>query len=768
MNHLVWLFWLMLGTRLLCIGQNTHCLYSLKGQILDSHDGEPIPFASVYIKEVEKGMLSDSNGVFSLSNLCTGNYTLLVRHLNHKEHRVSINLKESMVKKIYMDCHSDTLHDVKIRSKRIHWEDVSVVNKIQGKELFMASGSTLGKTLEKVNGVYNLSSGANIQKPIIRGLYGNRIVILNNGIRQEGQQWGNEHAPEIDPMLAQQIEVIKGPQTMRYGSDLIGGLILLSPKSIFNVDKMAGNISYNFFSNGRANSLSGMIESNSSKLPGFTYRLQSTFRRGGNARTPEYYLSNTGLKEINFSSAFGYRRKRLEQELFLSVFNTQLGILSGSHIGNLTDLYNAFQASRPFDSSGFTYHIGFPHQKVEHVLAKYSLTYDMLKHGKLHIMLGYQDNTRREYDKSTATKLDDGSYKPALHFKLRTLNYDIQWAHRAYKRWTGSMGINGFYQNNVYLGFYFIPNFQKNLSGFYVTEKWHKNRSSLEWGLRYDLNSFRIQKWEKNNVIDRMHFYHGAAANASFRQQGKYTTLHLNAGTAWRAPHVNELYSFGVHQSAATFEIGDSLLKPERSFNVSATLDIHIKNKWNAEITLFHNYIRNFINLQPQLPATLTIRGAFPTFAFKSMQTSFLGLEGNVNYQINNAWLVTFKGAYIQGRDLSNKRFLIGVPPLRLQSELEYIIMEKGQNELTLNLEVLYTARQNLIRLEDDYVAPPPSYWLWNTGVYFQTAWRKQSIIVHLGAQNLSNTRYRDYLNRNRYFAAELGRNFFIKCNLPF
>ncbi len=762
------IFWLTLFSISVRAQTNT-CQLSISGKIVESGTGSPIPDAMVMIKELQVGDYTNEQGAFKLQPICPGNYTLVIRHLNHEEKTESIVVQQTIKSKvIYMACHTDSLHEIKVKGAKLHWEDVTVSNKIQGNDLFLSSGQSLGKSLEKVNGVYSLSTGNNINKPVIRGMHSNRVLIMNNELRQEGQQWGNEHSPEIDQYMAKEIEVVKGAQTIRYGSDIIGGLILVNPKSMKLIEQNAGEVNLSGFSNGRSIGASALLEGRLKQWNGFLWRIQGTYKRAGNARTPDYFLKNTGMKEINYSAALGYQKKNWDLEVFHSYFNTDIGIFAGSHIGNLTDLYNAFERDRPIDSAGFTYTINLPYQHVLHQLSKAKLNYKLGNWGTLHLLYGFQRNTRKEFDKTLQTKQDDGSYKPALNFELNTHNFDVTFEHKTIHRIEGSMGINGFYQTNNYYGSYFIPNYQKLTGGLYWVEKWHKHALSIEGGLRYDINQFEIQKWENNILLNTAHDYQGLAATIAARYQFPFFTIHLNGGTAWRAPFVNELYSFGVHHSAASFEIGDRTLIPERNYNTSLTIDFNYKKKTDLELTFFSNYIKNYINLQPQLPATLTIRGAFPTFRYSQIDAHFYGTEFSSSSKVYKSIRFNTKANLTIAQNLSSQAFLVGIPPLRIEGELEMPLYSHNQNTIEAKLGTSYTFRQNRVADSSDYVPAPEGYVLVQSDVLANWHVAKHPIQINVGGTNLLNTRYRDYMNRNRYFVNEIGRNIYIRLKIPF
>jgi iron complex outermembrane receptor protein len=215
-----------------------------------------------------------------------------------------------------------------------------------------------------------LQTGATIGKPVVNGMHSNRLLILNNGIRQEGQQWGAEHAPEIDPFIAQNISVVKGSEAIRYGAEAIGGVVIIEPPALPSDSTIHAEVNLVGASNGRSGTVSGMLSGNFKKIPALAWRIQGTAKRSGNLQTADYFLDNTGSKELNYSAALGYNKEHMGFDLFFSHFNTELGIFKESHIGSTEDLYSHIEHGRPFDNGSFYYAIDAPKQQVVHNLFK--------------------------------------------------------------------------------------------------------------------------------------------------------------------------------------------------------------------------------------------------------------------------------------------------------------------------------------------------------------------------------------------------------------
>ena len=312
---------------------DTLCKSVLAGKIIDEHDKSPLEFANIYILELKKGGVSDSKGFYKIENICDGSYTIRISHLGCKPIETKIIVKGKTSKTFYPEHHTEILKDVEVTAKKSIEQTTQVKNDISDEKLNQSKGQSLGDALKNITGVTSLNTGNSISKPIIHGMHSNRILILNNGIRQEGQQWGIEHAPEVDPFIANKISVIKGANSVRYGSDAIAGVVLVETKPMRDSAGIGGELNLVGMSNGKAGTASAYLEGNFNKLKAFSWRVQGTLKQGGNISAPNYILINTGLKEYNFSYALAWNKEKYGTEIFYSQFNTTFGIFGASHIG---------------------------------------------------------------------------------------------------------------------------------------------------------------------------------------------------------------------------------------------------------------------------------------------------------------------------------------------------------------------------------------------------------------------------------------------------
>lgn len=677
-------------------------------------------------------------------------------------------------KTFYLEHHIEELGEFAVIEKNAKPMETVAKRSLSEDEMNQSRGKSLGEGLKQLPGVSTLNTGNNVSKPIIHGMHSDRILILNNGVRQESQQWGSEHAPEIDPFVANNLTVVKGAESIRYGANAVGGVILVEPKALRDNVGIDGEIYLIGASNGRQGTTSATLNGNSAKLKGLSWRLQGTLKRGGNYKTPNYFMKNTGMREYNFSWGLGYNKEKFGVELFYSQFNSDIAILSAAHIGNLTDLQLAFDAKIPLETSGFSYDIDRPSQHIQHELVKvktYFLTGDV---GKLGLTYARQYNLREEFDKHLPRNNDRAALnKPELQFEITTQTLDLFWEQNRKKHWKTTVGASVIYQENTIEGRDFIPNFEKLNTGFYFIENWlSKNyKLKLEMGVRYDYTYQKAYKFLGRTLTTPTFTYHAVAASvgAIYKFTEKFS-IGVNTGTAFRPPNMSELFSNGVHHGAAAVEIGDTNLLLEKAWNNTLSVEYN-GSKLNVLLDVYSNYINNFIYLAPELPPTLTIRGAFPTFRYKQTNASFSGVDVNVSYQMPYRLKLISKGSLLKAYNLTQNEWLFGMPADRIENGVQYKIAKyKNFSDAYLGFSWQHVFKQTRFEAGSDFVNPPNAYNLVNfqAGMTLPFNSTKTPLIIGIEINNVFNNVYRDYLNRFRYFSDELGRNITIKLNYKF
>jgi len=755
---------------------DTLCKSMLMGKIIDEHDKSSLEFANIYIVELQKGGVSDSKGFYKIENICDGSYTVKISHVGCTTIETKIIVKGKTNKTFYPEHHAEILKDVEVIAKKPIEQTTQTKNDVSDEKLNQSKGQSLGDALKNIVGVNSLNTGNSISKPIIHGMHSNRILILNNGIRQEGQQWGVEHAPEIDPFIANKLSVIKGANSVRYGSDAIAGVVIVESKPLRDSAGIGGEINLVGMTNGKAGTTSVYLDGNFNRLKAFSWRVQGTLKQNGTVSAPNYILVNTGLKEYNFSYTLGWIKQKYGAEIFYSQFNTTLGIFGASHIGNLTDLQKAFDSPVPLETGAFTYKIGRPYQHIEHELVKFKAYFLTGEIGKLSIIYARQYNLRYEYDKHKPLNNSlEALNRPELQFELTTHTADIIWEHNRIRNVSGSIGISGMTQGNTYEGRTLIPNFRNNNGGIFWIERWKKNKFEIEGGIRYDYKRVQIYKYQyvgnaTYELITPVHVFENVTGNiGAIYKKDSTLNLSINLGSAWRAPSVNELYSYGLHHGAAALEYGDNTLISERTYNAIFTVHFIPSKKINIEISPYIHYIQDFIYRQPAPSPLLTIHGAFPAFYYKQTDATLKGIDFYSNYKINRSFEFTGKASILRAWNKKENDWLIMMPSDRYETELTYRFKTyKKINSSYLSASFLYVTKQSRVPQNSDFVAPPSSYYLINLHASFSIKIKNQNLEFGVSVFNVSNKSYRDYLDRFRYFTDAMGRNITFRVKVPF
>ena len=745
------------------------CSFTLSGKVYSGETHQNLSSVSVEIKELNKGMATNDSGVYHLNFICAGSYTVQYSHVGHKTFTCTLHIQGNHSQDVTMHFDTCSIHEILIVKRRGN-DSVPLIQpqeQIKGKELDKTRGLSLGESLKSLAGVYTIQTGPSISKPVIHGLHSNRILILNNGIRQEGQQWGSEHAPEIDPFIATNLIVVKGAASIRYGSDAIGGVILVEPKKMRINPGIGGEINLVGMSNGYAGTSSAMLDGAfGKKFSGLSWRVQGTYKRSGNSRTAYYYMDNTASKEINYSATLAYTKKNYGAELYYSSFFTQLGIFSGTHAEAVSDILSAIKRDKPLTPDVFTYTIDRPYQLVQHNLFKAKAYYKSEKLGRFELTFASQQNERSEYGYIPFT----GKLNPELYLRIQTQTLDGIWEHKSFKNIKGSIGFNGITQGNVRKYEFLIPNFRNYGGGILWIEKWQKNRWSIEGGIRYDYRWMRVYMLDNTTaqVITPTYHYENftIAAGAEYRLTEKMS-ISANFSTAWKAPTVNELFSKGVHQSAASYEIGNSNLVPEHAYNFNSEIKYSNKN-FVLNFGAYHNIIINYTYLKPDLIAIHTIRGSFPAFSYTQANVVFTGVDVKAEYTLHKITFTT-KTSYIYAYNNSIHDFLIYAPSNRIDNSIKYEIGKLGKlQKVSLGISNLNVAKQNNVPANSDFALPPAGYVLLGANINFDFLIGKQVVSVDFSVNNMLNKSYRDYLNRFRYFTDDLGRNFVLRIKVPF
>ena len=755
--------------------------FSLYGQetlnlIIEDKGGQPLPSAVVHF--VGKHFVSDSNGKVSIPKLSQGKYPIKVNYLGFLDYEAIITIPAPNPYRVTMHEEVNQLAGTTLIGHVA--KPVTATVAIDKPKLQQKSGEELAKVLTTVTGVSMIQTGATIAKPVIHGLHSNRILILNNEVRQEGQQWGADHAPEIDPAVADRIAVVKGADAVRYGSDALGGVVVITPNKLPYGDGLHGQISPSFASNGRKTATTLKLESGVPHLHHWAWRLQGTLKRSGDIHTADYMLNNTAAAEANFSAAIGMQQETGAAELFYSRYENESSVFYGSHIGNLDDLLARFEIGRPLTTYPFSYSIQAPKQKVVHHLLKAKAYYFLPFGGKLTAQYAFQKDIRQEF----SVRRLDRTRIPALNMWLTTHLAEVFWENMDAPHWKtllgGSFSLQDNYNQPGTGVVPVIPNFASVGYGAFAIEKYHKDNWNAEAGLRYDYKYLSADGYDMySQRYGGEHNFHNITYSLGGAWQATpHSSLSSNIGVAWRAPQVNELYSSGLHHGAGTYNLGEASLSPETGVKWITSLsynhpDRGVRLTADAYVQLIKNYIYDY----PTGEVRTLFSGVYPIFQYTQADAFFRGVDIDASVRLAKWGALTqslfygLRGSVVFANELKTHRYFPFIPAPRLSQSLEWKSQPKGLfQSLEASIGHTFVAKQTCFEPSQELVATTPdAYHLFEAAIGGTIAiGEQQTLSVRLSAENLFNQLYKEYTNRFRYYAHDLGRNVYLRLNYNF
>ncbi|MCY3772491.1 MAG: TonB-dependent receptor [Gemmatimonadetes bacterium] len=750
---------------------------TVSGKVLNEA-GEPMPAVTVVLPALEIGAFTDERGVFRLESVPQGKHAIEFRFVGYRTIRSEILVTENRFPVLEVTMEPEALigEEVTVTGDRDLAGELTGSSQsilvLPSSALEERRGQTLGETLESLPGVTSLTTGPAISKPVVRGVHSARVLILNAGVTQEGQQWGGDHAPEIDPFAPARIEVLKGAASVQYGAGAIGGVIRIEPPELPVDPGMGGRFNTNLFSNNRQGAASLLVQGALRRSVGLKWRVQGSLRRAGDARAPLHVIRNSGFDERNYSVALGLTTDRVDTEAYFSHFGTWLGIYKGAHIGNTTDLRRAIERGEPGIAGSFTYEIGNPRQRVDHDLLSVRSTVRFERLGNLELRYGQQYNRREEWD--AHARGGRTPTRPGFDLGLQTHSGEVIFHHRNFGNWYGKVGVSGMRQRNARFSTGFlIPDFQAYSLGVFALESWTKGKTTIETGLRYDYRWTEIYSNAGRRATEIVEggiytYRNMTGVLGLIHEMTPALAVAANVGRAWRPPGVNELYSHGVHHGTAQFEIGDKELDTESNLNTDLTLRYR-GDRGRGELGFFRSSYRNFISLLPAGDLVLTIRGAFPKFNYVQSDAVIQGFDGYLEYDTTRYMGAYLSASLVRGRNTAENEPLYQMPPTRLIAGLNFRLPAAGRLlEAGIGFEGRFVLRQEDFPEGIDYADPPAGYNLFDVNLHGELAVADQLVRMQFGVHNLFNKRYRDYLSRFRYFTDNPGRNVTFSLSVPF
>jgi len=794
--------------------RNISTKVTLSGEVTAANTGLPLQGATIYIPDLKAGTTSDANGNYTLHNIPAGTYLVQAGFVGYKNNIKTISLNGNTAANFVMEISIVEENEIVVtgssKATTIKRNPIPIVS-INKEYLQQNLSTNIIDAIARVPGVNAVTTGPNISKPFIRGLGFNRILTLYDGVRQEGQQWGDEHGIEVDQNTVDKVEIVKGPASLIYGSDAEAGVVNLIPANPPPDGKTIGDISGEYQTNNGLMAGSAMMAGNKNSI---NWMGRASFKTATNYQNKiDGRVFNTGFRELDFSGSAGINRSWGYSHLGLSTFNDLQEIPDGSRDSatrKFTKQITEDDTIRPIvsDEELKSYKITPLHQHIQHYRI-YSANSFTLGKGSLGINLAYQKSIRQEFSHPQIAVA-------GLDLALNTFSYDAKYYFPEKNGWGVTAGVNGMYQNNnVTKGTEFvIPSYKQFDIGPFIFVKKSMDKLEVAGGLRYDTRQFNnsalytkpdpVTGFDKpvygidtvgadNPFYTYNHTFAGMSGSLglSYRFSDHFAGK-ANVGRGYRSPNISEISANGVHPGTNSFQKGNLNFKPE--FNWQEDIGLNYNSQHiTIDASIFDNNIQNYIYNQ-KVSSSVGQNTVIDTFQFQAAKAHLYGGELSIDIHphpwdwlhFENSLSIVYgnnKGVNGQGKLSDSAKYLPFIPPLHTYSELRANIKKVSSSIVNafVKVQLEYYAPQNRAYLEFDTETPTPGYSLFNAGFGADITNGKGKTLFSLTAigDNLFDVAYQSHLNRLKYFEPypddprphhgiyNMGRNFSFKVNVP-
>lgn len=726
-----------------CVSLNTTAQSTLSGTVTNQ-DGTPI-LATVYLPALENGAATDLDGNYSITQIPNGTYNVIYSSLGYATQSVRLAFQDdqSIIHKVILLESAVEMEEVILSTPfhKLQSDNVMKVERITTESLTTGGAINLSQGISNIAGVSTISTGTGIGKPVIRGLSSNRVLTYAQGVRLENQQFGDEHGLGISAAGVESVEVIKGPASLLYGSDALGGVLYINPELFADSGEFTADAATSYFSNTRGTMSTLGLKSSGEK---FKFLLRAAYSSHADYQTGETMrVTNSRYNDYDIKSGLRFQNSIWKTTLRYNYNRSNIGI--PEEIGEQTTSRDLL----------------LPFQEIDNHILSWANTI-FLRNSSLDMKLGYTFNDRREFE--------DSPNEAALRLKLNTFSYDLKYNLPDLGKFETIVGVQGMFQKNKNFGEeILIPNAEKVDFGIFATSHYHLEKVDLQGGLRLDTRSITTEvardPMEFNFIpsLDRNFTSFNAALGAKVDITNNLLAR-LNLASGFRAPNLAELTSNGVHEGTNRYEIGNAELDSEQ--NIQTDLSLEFRNE-HFEIFAngFYNTVNNYIFLTP------TGEVLEDNFVFNYVQNDAALYGGEFGFHIHPHpldWLHLESSFETVVGELKNGGDLSLIPANNLRSTLHFDLKE-GQllKENSAFLTLQNTFDQNRV---SDFETTSQGYNLLSVGVKTLLDWDKISCQIVFNVNNLTNETYVPHLSRLKVDdIAGIGRNYSVrlKIDLP-
>jgi len=789
----------------------------LSGKVYDKATNKPVAYAGVYIEDLKIGALTDSAGRYELKQLPTGTYMVGVHCTGYEVNAQQVSIGKAVTMDFGMTESDNEMQEVVVTGNSAAGalqRTPQPITEVPNSYLVQNASTNIIDAISQVPGVSGITDGQSICKPVIRGLGYNRVVTINDGVRQEGQQWGDEFGIEVDPFSVDRVEILKGPASLVYGSDAMSGVINFLPEKTLPEGQVKGDVTAGYQTNNGLMNGAAHIAGN---LNGITFsgRIDNTAAHAYQ-NAADGYVFNSQFSNLNADGTIGIHRKWGFSQLHYSHFELKTGIVEGIKDSAGTFMKQVLDANgdptytEVSNTDLTSYNPFLIHQLVKHD----KLVWDnslAVGEGRITARFAWQENSRQENNDITIPDISN------IWYLLNTYSYDLRYISPVKNGFDWSVGANGMYQNSQNKGtLLLIPEYDLfDIGGFAIANK-QIGKLNISGGLRYDVRTFKghddyidssgnEQHASDPTAIHRFTAYTSdfkgvsGSVGATYQATEKFY-IKANVARGFRAPNVAETGSNGIHDGTVVYEIGDPNLKAESSTEVDVTPGFKSKDV-NIEISLFYNSINNFIYARKlnSIFGGDSVNNSTPGFdsarVFRYSQTNatLMGAEAVLDIHPSSIkWLDWYTAYSYVDAQLHNvpdsTKYIPFVPPARLRSDFTFTAgkLNNWLQNSYLRVGVLYSfAQANVYQQANAYAGVPdavpstPAYTLLNAGLGSDIMNRKHKLLsLYISVNNIANTNYTDYMSRFKYYTNvvngvsqvgvhNMGRNISFKVIVP-
>lgn len=768
------------------------CTAELDVHLVDSYLHEPIAQARVAVGAA--WALSDGRGHALLRGLCPGPSVVEVVHPAFEELRHPVALGQRRAIELEL---VPIVETIEVEQRARPPVELRPAASLSGEALERRRGQPLADALAELPGVGQLRAGTGLGKPMVRGQFGRRVPMLVDGVRHRAQDWGIDHAPEVDPALAERLTVVRGAAGVRYGSDAVGGVVLVEPPGAASAPGVKAETHLVGYQNGLGAGLSGRVQVAPASAPGLTLRLDGGGKRVGAPATPDYPLDNTGEAEWSGGLTAHYLAGGTSYQLSLRHFETRLGVCSCLQIASIDEFRARLVHRQPLSVEHYRADatIERPFQAVAHELALARARTTLGSLGTLTATYALQYDDRREYD-----SVRQATRGPQFSFRLLTQDVeavlDRSPVHLGqHLHLTGQAGVTGMLQSHSYRGLHLVPSHEAQGTGVFATERLWGHDWVLEAGLRYDylarqaeflrrdfqrlVRSGQVEQdgcgalAEDTEPVRCASRYHTVSASlGGLVELASDWTAKLELATTSRPPNPDEQYLNGTAPSLPVLALGRPDARAETAWSASATL-ARAGTTWRGELSGFGSYIDDYLYFAPAMGADgqpifdVLIRGSFPRFTTRSVDALFWGADGQVAVTPVRWLELGAQAQAVRAHNLTDDGYLVFVPPDRARGSLTLRRSALlGLREVWAMISGSLVRRQTRFDPAADLAPPPAGYALVEAQLGGELSIAGQTVKLALSGSNLTGARYREYTSLLRYFADMPGRQILVRISM--